>query len=173
MEMNFCRRCGQPLTHVERHVYKCPNGHTMYANHAPAVGVFFVSPDNKKVLLAVRGIEPRKGMLDAPGGFLDTKESFEEGAARELQEELDLDPNDYEPLAYLASDHDVYPYQGEDLPFLSVLFWSRLKTDKALHGSDDVASVAWHDLATINLKQLHAEDIRTGIRALRRLFQKE
>ena len=145
----------------------------MYANHAPAVGIFFVSPDDKQVLLSTRGIEPHRGMLDALGCFLDAEETFEEGAARELREEAGLNPDDYEPLAYLASEHDVYAYQGENIPFTTVLFWKRLKTSKALTPADDVAAVAWHTLTDIDPKQLHANDIRKGIRELQGLFSQK
>lgn len=173
MEMNFCRRCGKPLEHTQNHVYTCTNGHTLYANHSPAVGVFFVSPDNKKVLLATRGIEPNKGMLDSPGGFLDAKETFEEGATRELREELGLEPEDYMPLQYLSSEHDVYRYQNEDLPFISVIFWTRLNGEKQLQPSDDVASADWYPIGDVNLDQLHANDIRKGIRELKKVLKKE
>jgi ADP-ribose pyrophosphatase YjhB (NUDIX family) len=170
MEMNFCRRCGKPLTHLQDHIYKCADGHTIYANCSPAVGIFFVSPDNKKVLLATRGIEPDKGMLDALGGFLDGKETFEKAAVRELREELSLEPEDYESLIYLTSDCDDYRHQGEFVPFATVLFWSRLITKKSLQASDDVASVGWYPLATVAPEELHTNDIRQGIFELQKLF---
>lgn len=173
MEMNYCRRCGKALAHVHDHVYQCENKHTIYANHSPAVGIFFLSPDNREVLLATRGIEPHKGMLDAPGGYLDAKETFEEGAIRELHEELGLGQEDYEPFNYLTSEHDVYPYQGEVIPFVTVLFWTRLKDIKTLQASDDVASADWYPLAGIDLGQLHANDIRKGIRELQKLFKED
>lgn len=169
--MNFCRRCGEPLTNIEHHIYKCPNGHTLYANHSPVTGIFFVSPDNRRILLSTRGLEPHKGMLDALGGFLDANETLEEGAVRELREELDLNPDEYEPLAYLTSGHGKYPYQGEVIPFISALFWSRLKTDKELHPMDDVAAVNWYPLATLKPEQLHADDVRIGIRELQRILK--
>lgn len=169
--MNFCRRCGKPLVHKKDHVYVCPSGHTLFANHSPAVGVFFVSPDNKEVLLTVRGFEPHKGMLDTAGGFLDANENFEEGIARELKEELGLTPQDYGPLIYLASDYDIYNYKGEDIPFVSVLFWSRLTTDKKLKPADDVAAVNWHRLDAVEPEQLHANDIRTGISKIKKAIE--
>lgn len=124
MEMNYCRRCGKPLSNTSGHIYRCKDGHTIFANNSPAVGVFFLT-DDQQVLLSVRGIEPHKGMLDAFGGFLDGAESFETAAARELVEELSLQPEDYEPLQYLLSAPGNYPYAGETVPFVSVLFCHR------------------------------------------------
>lgn len=173
MEMNFCRRCGKPLEHIQDHVYKCADDHTIFANQSPAVGIFFVSADNQKVLLSTRGIEPHKGMLDALGGFLDANETFEEGAARELREELDLEPEDYEPLTYLTSGYDSYPYQSDNVPFVSVLFYTKLRNKKTLRPADDVAAVDWYSLETVALDQLHADDIREGVRELQRILRKE
>lgn len=39
------------------------------------------------MLLIRRGIEPRKGYLAFPGGFLETGDTWQSGAARELSEE--------------------------------------------------------------------------------------
>jgi NAD+ diphosphatase len=173
MEMHFCRRCGKELEHVRDHIYTCANGHTLYANSSPAVGVYFISPDNTQVLLATRGIEPHKGKLDTPGGFLDGNENYEEALVRELREEVGLEPSDYEPLQYLCSANDTYPYQGENMPYISCLYWSRLIGSPSLSSKDDVASVDWYELADVKPEQLHANDIRKGIRLLQEMFTKK
>ncbi len=65
MEMNFCRRCGQPLTNHHDHVYTCTNKHVIFANTSPAVSAVFVN-DNKEALIAIRGLEPGIGNFDIP-----------------------------------------------------------------------------------------------------------
>jgi len=170
MEMNFCRRCGRPLKNTHDHVYQCTSGHVLYANASPAVAVFFVSADEHQILLTTRGQEPNLGMLDAPGGFVDGSETFEEAAARELTEELGLSPQDYEPLSYLGSACDGYPYAGEAIPFVTNLYWSRLTTDTPLQPADDVASVSWYDLSAVDFGKIHSEDICIGIRSLQQMF---
>lgn len=164
--MNFCRRCGLQLTHVEKHIYTCGQRHTIFANSSPTVGIFFVTDDNH-ILLSVRGIEPRKGMLDAFGGFVDGAESLEHTIERELEEELGLKKDDYTPPKYLTSATGVYPYSGEDLPVLSSLYWSRLLVDTPMP-RDDVADIATYHLAEVPLEKLHDQDIVTGIKALQR-----
>lgn len=42
------------------------------------------------LLLVKRGIEPAKGFWALPGGFLETGESWQEGAVREVREETGL-----------------------------------------------------------------------------------
>lgn len=162
--MNFCRRCGTALTHIENHVYKCVNEHIIFANSSPTTGIFFVTADNQ-VLLSVRGIEPHKGMLDAFGGFIDGPETLENGAIRELAEEIGLNPSDYTPLQYLVSGTGKYPFKGETLPVLSAFFWSRLLVPVPTP-KDDVAAIETHPLADVPLERLHDQDIVTGVKAL-------
>ena len=170
MEMHFCRRCGTALHNKNGHVYQCAGGHTIYANASPAVGIFFLSPDNSQVLLSVRGIEPHKGMLDAFGGFVDGVETLEAAVERELQEELQLTPAQYETPAYLTSGTDHYPHEGEEISFLSALYWSRLKPGVRPTPSDDVADTIVLPLHQVDLDRLHSQDIRAGILKLQAMF---
>ena len=164
MEMNFCRRCGLALKHIENHIYECANKHILFANASPTVGIFFVTDDNQ-VLLSVRGIEPRKGMLDSFGGFVDGAEPLELAVARELEEELGLKPGDYTTPEYLTSGVGNYPYKNEVMPILSSFFWARLLTDD-ITPQDDVADIATYPLANVPLDKLHDKDIMDGVRAL-------
>ncbi len=167
MEMNYCRRCGTSLAQLDRHVYQCANGHIIFANCSPAVGVFLVTPDHQ-VIFSVRGIEPHKGMLDAFGGFLDGEETFEAAASRELEGEVLLKTTDYGNLGYLTSGVGHYPYKNETLPVVSLLFWARVDSAKVLTPSDDVEAVKKIPLHKIDLALLHDDDIRAGIQELQR-----
>lgn len=164
MEMNFCRRCGSALNNTKDHIYQCSQGHVLFANASPTVGIFFVTGDNQ-VLLSIRGIEPHKGMLDSFGGFVDSRESFEQTIERELREELNLSPTDYTQPEYLISATGNYPYKEEVLPVLSSFYWSRLLVDVPVP-RDDVAEVAKYPLADVPLDKLHDQDIVAGIKAL-------
>lgn len=164
MEMNFCRRCGAPFTLAKPPAYTCEQGHVVFANAAPSTGIFFVTND-MHVLLSVRGVEPHKGMLDAFGGFVDGAETLEAAAARELAEELGLQPGDYTTPEYLTSGTGNYPFGGEVLPVVSAFFWSRLLVDSAAP-QDDVAAIATYPLADVPLEKLHDQDIVKGIQAL-------
>lgn len=169
LEMNFCRRCGTPLSRTAKHAYICTNGHTIYMSATPGAGIFFVTADNH-VLLAVRKNEPYKGMLDVFGGFVDGEESFEEAAVRELREELSLEPDDYEPLQYLMSARGKYPYAGETNSYLAPLFWTRLTTERNIIPLDDVARIYSMPLHNADLAQIYTEDLREGVRRLQALF---
>lgn len=105
-----CSYCGTAF--VEPLVYprRCPNAACAletWANPIP-VGVALVPVRRGEatgLLVLRRGIEPQKGTLALPGGFLEEHESWQEGAAREVREELDvtIDPATLAPFWFASS----------------------------------------------------------------------
>jgi len=89
--MNFCSNCGQKV------IYKAVSGDNLpryvcdacetihYQNPKVVTGALPLWED--KVLLCKRGISPRKGFWNVPGGYLENGESVEDGAIREVFEE--------------------------------------------------------------------------------------
>lgn len=171
MEMNFCRRCGTTLTQKDQTLFICDNGHKLYTNSAPTVGVFFVT-ENNELLLSVRGIEPFIGGLDAFGGFVDGTESLEQAVERELQEELGLTPDQYDKPVYFVSQSAPYPFDGEVRDILSSLFWSRLKPGVVPVPADDVAAIETVPLASVDLDKVPGEDIKFAIPLLQNILLK-
>ncbi len=165
MEMNYCRRCGQPLENTENHVYKCASGHVLFANASPAVGVLFVN-DAKEVLMAVRSQDPGKGQLDMPGGFCDGAETFEDGLRRELHEELGLTEENYTDVEFLLSHSDPYDYKGETLPVLCGVYTARLKPSANPQAADDVAEAKFMKYDDIDLSRVQFPSIVAGLKLL-------
>ena len=92
--MNFCSNCGFSQLQFEipegdnRARYVCQTCGTIhYTNPKIVAGCLPVWED--KVLLAKRAIHPRKGYWNIPAGYLENKESVEEGALREVWEETE------------------------------------------------------------------------------------
>jgi len=89
--MKFCSNCGYEISfgkvagdNMPRfHCKSCNTIH--YQNPKVVAGCLPIWKD--KVLLCKRGIEPRKGFWNVPGGYLENGESVEEGAIREVWEE--------------------------------------------------------------------------------------
>jgi ADP-ribose pyrophosphatase YjhB (NUDIX family) len=81
-----CSYCGAPFAEGAGWPRTCTScGNVTYLNPIP-VGVVLLPVDDG-VLCVRRTIEPRKGELALPGGFLDAAETWQEGCARELFEE--------------------------------------------------------------------------------------
>jgi NAD+ diphosphatase len=169
MEMRYCRRCGSQLIKNDSHVFNCQNGHTIYLNPTPGVGVFLFDSEGY-LLLSVRGIEPAKGTLDSFGGFIDGQESFEEGLARELREELQIEPDNYSTPEYLTSATSTYEYGGETLIVLSSMFVATLAATAVPVASDDVAAIHRARVEDINLSDIGNADVRKALAVLKQRF---
>ncbi len=99
---SHCSYCGTKYEDIT--IRKCANcGRTSYLNPTP-VAVLLLPVDDG-VLVVRRAIEPRKGLLALPGGFIDLKESWQEAAARELMEEtgFTVDPAEIEDFRVLSA----------------------------------------------------------------------
>jgi ADP-ribose pyrophosphatase YjhB (NUDIX family) len=102
--MNYCNNCGKELEVRQENIeWFCPNcnRHT-YSNPIPTIDALLFD-ENGRILLGKRRHEPFKGKLNLPGGFVDLNETLEQAIARELKEELGLEPTDYSQLSYGGS----------------------------------------------------------------------
>lgn len=74
-----------------------------YDNPVPVVVVLV--PVDDGLLVVRRGIEPGKGLLALPGGYLEAHETWQEGGAREVREEtgVELDPAALVPLTFAST----------------------------------------------------------------------
>jgi len=86
---SHCSYCGAVFPEDARWPRKCNHcGNTSFVNPLPVA--VLVLPVDDGVLVIRRGIEPRKGQLALPGGFIDFGESWQSAAARELREETGI-----------------------------------------------------------------------------------
>ena len=170
--MNFCRRCGTTLRNIKDHVFQCENDHILFANNSPTAGIFLVNTRGH-ILMAIRGIEPYKGMIDIFGGFLDGNETAEDAIARELREELCLEPSEYSKPELLGSTTAIYPFKGEPIPLLGIHFYAHLLTDRQLTPTDDVADIyEAESIENIDFAQLSGDDIAVGLQRLKNILAK-
>ncbi|HEX5447890.1 MAG TPA: NUDIX domain-containing protein [Candidatus Saccharimonadales bacterium] len=137
----FCPRCGKAFKFEDGHL-QCHNcGLSFYLNPKPCANVVLVN-DKDKLLLTKRAFDPAKGLFDFPGGFLESRETFEECAKRELKEELGIEIETDE-LHYLTSSTATYLYQNIDQPLVAVLFIAKLPDGARPQATDDVADFAF------------------------------
>jgi ADP-ribose pyrophosphatase YjhB (NUDIX family) len=105
----FCPKCGADgLVSDDGKSVRCRAcGFRYFHNMAAAVMGILVTPSG--ILLARRGQDPGKGMLDLPGGFVDYGETLEEALTREIQEELGIRV----PVpVYIGSFPNTYVFEG-------------------------------------------------------------
>lgn len=117
--MKFCSNCGFSQLEFKippgdaRPRYICQTCETIhYSNPKIVAGCLPVWED--KILLAKRAIHPRKGYWNIPAGYLENKESVEDGALREVWEETKAKVNIEGTLAIYSIPHISQVY---------ILFW--------------------------------------------------
>ena len=135
----YCPRCGELFSSHSDIVNACKAcGLHLYLSPKPCTTILLFN-DEGKLLLTKRGIEPKKGYWDVPGGFCEVGESIEETAIRESREELHVEIH---VDAFLNSIPDVYEYQGIVYPILPTGIVAHI-TSGTPQPDDDVESFAF------------------------------
>jgi 8-oxo-dGTP diphosphatase len=98
------------------------------------VGVAIVR--DGKALVTVRALEPEKGKVDVPGGFVEVGEHPVRGLEREVREELGVEVEENPVL--LAT----HTYRPDGIWVLAIGFLARL-VDGEPSPADDVAGIRW------------------------------
>ena len=84
-----CTYCGTRYPRTAVWPITCHScGITNYLNPIPVV--VLLVPVGKGLVVARRNIEPQRGTLVLPGGYLDLGETWQDGALRELHEETGI-----------------------------------------------------------------------------------
>ena len=168
--MSYCRRCGKEL-YESRGIYTCANNHTLFVNPIPTVSLFLINPAKTHVTLAIRGIEPGKGKLDAFGGFLNVGETAEQGQIRELNEELGISSEDIGPLNYISTEVATYRLSNEERPLLCIAYWATISDGVALTPSDDVADYEIFALDDVQVDKFAGTDNAAAFVKLKRALK--
>jgi ADP-ribose pyrophosphatase YjhB (NUDIX family) len=165
-DWRHCPRCAGLLEHgrpgSDRHdLLRCPAcGLEIHDNPAPTASALVVREG--RLLLTRRAREPRRGMWDAPGGFIDPGEHPEDALVRELAEETGLE---IEVLGLVGFFLDRY---GEDgVATLNVFYEARVAGGRE-RPADDVSEIGWFPLDALPLAEIAFENGREAIAALLR-----
>lgn len=131
-----CTACGAASQSFEERHLKCPDcGHIDWNNPVPAVGVAILR--GEQILLAQRAREPKQGLWDLVGGFIEPGETGKEAIAREVAEETGLQLTSMELVDVLPGD-----YAGR--PSINLLFIGQAQGEP--DAQDDVAALEWFAL---------------------------
>jgi NADH pyrophosphatase NudC (nudix superfamily) len=160
-KFRFCPVCGSSRFEIHNALSKqCADcGFTYYFNPRGAVATLIVN-ERDELLVARRGKEPSKGMLDLPGGFIDLYETAEQAAVREVREETGLEVR---RVGYLFSEPNIYPYSGLDVHTIDLFFRCEVDTDAEVHAMDDVAALRWIPLSELRIADFAFASIRRGL----------
>jgi ADP-ribose pyrophosphatase YjhB (NUDIX family) len=137
----------------------CPEcGRSWYRNSAPTVGAAIVR--DGRALVTVRAVEPEKGKVDMPGGFLEVGEHPVDGLKREAREELGVDV-EVEGNPVLLATHTYGP---DGIWVLAMGFRARIVEGEP-RPADDVAQIRWVSTEEIDDIDFAWEHDRRFVRA--------
>lgn len=144
-DFKFCPNCASKnITNTNNRKWECGDcGFVLYNNSATAVGVIIVNKAGQ-ILMEVRAKEPKFGMLDVPGGFVEHGETAEVACVRECREELGVEIKD---LKYLCSFPNTYEYKNIQYKTCDMFFIAKIADDaKFKLQADEVSNIKWCDL---------------------------
>ncbi|MPQ46499.1 NUDIX domain-containing protein [Marinifilum sp. N1E240] len=158
----FCPKCGSAnFKYREDNSFLCENcNFHLYINSAAAVAALIVNDDGE-ILLTKRAIEPQKGMLDLPGGFVDVMETAENAVSREIKEELNLD---VKSMKYFMSFPNEYIFGGISVFTIDLAFACSVINYNKIHAKDDISAFKFYKFSEIDFDNVCSGSIPIIIR---------
>ncbi|MFA6097997.1 MAG: NUDIX domain-containing protein [Patescibacteria group bacterium] len=162
----FCPHCGGFLEMKNREgrrrliCKKC--GYILYQNSVPTVTALILDKRGR-ILLTRRGIRPKYGCWDLPGGFLENGEDPIAGLKREIREELGAT---LLKIKYLGVYIDKYFHQST-INTLNLFYEARIGrgTLKAL---SDISGYRWFEYKKIPMNKIAFKWNKTALKDWRR-----
>ncbi len=160
----YCPRCGSDQFRISgARSLTCDSCSLQwYTNSAAAVACLIFNPEGK-LLVTRRAIDPDKGKMDLPGGFIDPMESAEEAVRRELKEELNMGVKN---MVYLASRPNEYFFSGITVFTTDLAFRVEAENLDGLTAHDDISSFEWIDPNEVDPLEIPAPSIRYFIKEI-------
>lgn len=133
----------------------------MSSSQQPRVGLGIIIVSNKGQILVMKREGSHAPFWSIPGGKLELGETFEEGATRELKEELDIDIDDPKVIAVT---NNLKTYKAEGAHFISIIFLVKtFKGKPKIMEPDRCTEIRWVD--PNDLPRPHFDASELGVRS--------
>lgn len=121
----------------------CPTCKRYYDRHVVVDGV--VEKDGE-ILLIRRGLEPNKGKMALPGGYVDWDETTEEAVVREVYEETGVRASVKKLLGVYSDPHR----DSSDMQNIAVAYILTVDDESELQPQEgEVLEVGWYDVENL------------------------
>ena len=150
MKLNFCQKCGGKVKKKEKCLFECRLCKRKEYINPRTTNAIIIENKKGEILFGKRKYNPKKGLLDLLGGFLNPGETIEESMRREFKEETG---GSLKELKYFGSYSDDYLFQNENLPTIVACFIGKLKNEK-LKAGDDVDELFFIKKKNIRLNRI-------------------
>lgn len=158
-QYKHCCVCGGKLVRHNELAQDCNECTRRFYHNPRPCSALILENDKRELLFVRRKVEPHKGMLDLPGGFVDLNESGEESAVREAKEELGIE---IERLLYVGSYYDEYIYSKMIFPTLSFVFYTQIG-DSSIKVSDDVDGYEFFSREDLPIETVGFESLKLAL----------
>lgn len=160
----YCPKCGSDkFQAINERAKKCKNCSFEYYFNTSAAVAALIFNEEGKLLFTRRAIEPYKGMLDLPGGFIEHMETAEEALRRELKEELGVEVIEAE---YFRSFPNKYPFSGLLVFTLDLFYKVKVKSTDKMVAMDDISAFEFYYPTEIDIDELPSFSMRKIIQQL-------
>ena len=157
----FCPLCGSAdFQEHDARSKRCATCGFTYYHNASAATVAVIFNSRGELLVARRAMEPARGTLDLPGGFVDPGEGIVEGLLREIKEETGAEAT---AVRFLFSLPNVYKFSGFEVNTTDCFFECRIQDEADLHPSDDAAELFWQPLSEVRPSLFGLKSISQGV----------
>ncbi len=161
---NYCPKCGSSkFNPINEKAKKCEDCSFIYYFNTSAAVAALIFNEEGKLLLTRRAIEPHKGMLDLPGGFVDHSETAEHALIREIKEELGVTAKN---LEYFGSFPNEYPYSGLSVFTLDLAYKIEVDSIKNMIAMDDISGFEFYYPEEVSMDELPSYSMKKIIEKL-------
>ena len=148
----FCPKCGSKnFLQSTFKSYRCTDCSFHFFINAGAAVAGIITNVKKEVLFTIRKFEPKAGMLDLPGGFVDYEENAEDALKREIKEELGVNVT---KLTYYKSLPNVYKYDGVTYHTLDLFYFCDVDSIENITVNDDVCGYVFEPIDKLDIERI-------------------
>lgn len=163
---DYCPSCGSRDVYFDNiKKFRCEACSFTFFQNVAAAAAAILEYDGK-ILAIKRGQEPKKGMLDLPGGFLDPEETAEDGLKREIKEELNIELGE---LKYLGSYPNIYKYKDVFYHTCDLFFYSKIDSLPADLDRTEIDELILLDPKEIPVDKFAFESTKVGLKLFSKL----
>lgn len=160
----YCPKCGSQAFKVTgERSFRCQHCNFEYYINSSAAVAAIVFNHEGKMLFTRRAVEPDKGMLDLPGGFVDPMESAEEAIKREIKEELGIDVLS---LKYFCSFPNEYKYSGLSVFTTDLAFFTEIDQQSVPTPMDDISAIEFYFPEELNMDDLPSVSMKNIVNSI-------
>lgn len=160
----FCPRCGSAkFAATGNRSFLCADCSFNYWVNASAAVAVLLFNDSGELLVTRRAVEPYKGMLDLPGGFVDPMETMEQAAQREIKEELGIEIHS---LKYFCSFPNEYIFSGFSVYTIDMAYLAKTENFGKMIAMDDIASFEFIRPGDIDMNELPSISMKNIVKEL-------